>query len=60
MKKYTEVIIETAEICDVISTSEDVTTGGVKLPWSTDTSASAYQLLKFTHQGTAFDNSYDL
>ena len=60
MKKYTKLIVEITEICDVISTSENVTTGGVKIPWSTsEVSPSAYQLLRFTDQGYPNGNSYE-
>ena len=61
MKKYTKIYVEIYKASDVIATSSDVTTGGVKLPWSTDLpiDASSYELLEVKDLGTASNVLYD-
>jgi len=61
MKKYFTLELEIYTECDVISTSSDVTTGGVKLPWSTDLpiDASSYELLEVKDLGTASNVLYE-
>ena len=62
MKKYYTLELEICTECDVISTSSDVTTGGIKLPWETmnDANSASYQLLSFTYMNLTDSGNYEM
>ena len=62
MKKYFTLELEICTECDVISTSSDVTTGGIKLPWETmnDANGASYQLLSFTYMNSTDSGNYEV
>ena len=60
MKKYVSPSIEISIALDVIATSAEVTTGGIKLPWTTGENASSYELLSFRRMDSSKDNYYAL
>ena len=57
MKRYIKLEIDISYASDIISTSSDVTTSGVVLPWE---KANPYQLTKMSLQKKAYEDGYDL
>ena len=62
MKKYFTLELEIYTECDVISTSSDVTTGGVKLPWeiTNDANSASYQLIFYTNMNLTDSGNYEV
>ena len=48
-----------SDSCDVITTSSDVTTGGIKLPWQTSNEANYYEE-SFNLLAMVNENGYEL
>ena len=59
MKKYTAPEVQLFSDTDVITTSTDVTTGGVKIPWEVS-DGSRYQLLSFTKMDLDTTGDYEI
>ena len=59
MKKYVSPEAQVYANIDVISTSSDVTTGGVKFPWEVS-DGSRYQLISFTKMDPDTTNGYEI
>ena len=62
MKKYFRLELEVTQACDVITTSQDVTTDGVKFPWETTgrVSTSSFELLEVRDLYTSPSGNYEI
>ena len=62
MKKYLRLEMDIVADVDVISTSSEVTTDGIKFPWSVDEgkSKSSYQLLCVKDLGSGQGNLFEM